>query len=292
MIRPLADQRNIRLGACTGKACEGQLWADHQRLNQVVLNLLSNAVKYNRPGGTVGLSCEPSATAPGRLRLAVSDTGMGISPENLKKLFTPFERLGAEQSNVEGTGIGLALCKGLVEAMGGTIGVESTPGRGSTFYLELPRGVAAGESVREALPEPEPDTAPAGSYTVLCIEDNLSNFALVEQALEAKRPDIRLLGAMQGRLGLDMAREHRPDLILLDLQLPDVSGDKLLGLLQADAATRDIPVIMVSADATKGQAQRLLKLGARHYLTKPLDLRVFLRTVDDVLANRNAVLLG
>ncbi len=290
LLRPLADQRNIRLGRCTGAACEGKLWADRQRLSQVVLNLLSNAVKYNRSGGSVHLTCEPAA-GPGRLRLAVHDTGLGIAHVDLKKLFIPFERLGAEQSNVEGTGIGLALCKGLVEAMGGSIGVESTPGKGSTFYLELPSSTASVD-INEHTPPPELQASTVGRHTVLCIEDNLSNFALVEQALEDKRPDIRLLGAMQGQLGLDMAREHQPDLILLDLQLPDLSGDKVLRLLQADPATREIPVIMVSADATNGQAQRLLDLGARDYLTKPLDIRTFLRTIDEVLTDRRALVLG
>ncbi len=290
LIRPLADQRNIRLGRCTGAACEGSMWADRQRLSQVVINLLSNAVKYNRPGGSVSLTCEPSAQ-PGRLRLAVSDTGPGIAPDDLTKLFTPFERLGAEQSNVEGTGIGLALCKGLIEAMGGSIGVESAVGRGSTFYFDLPSSTSSSRRDENA-PGPEPVRLPAGQHTILCIEDNLANFALIEQVLEEKRPGVRLLGAMRGQLGMEMAREHRPDLILLDLQLPDISGDKVLRLLQADAATRDIPVIMVSADATKGQSQRLLNLGAQSYLTKPIDIRMFLRTVDDALNNRSAVLLG
>ncbi len=290
LIRPLADQRNIRLGRCAGAACEGNVWADRQRLSQVVLNLLSNAVKYNRPGGSVSLICDPGAQ-PGQLRLAIGDTGPGIAPENLPKLFTPFERLGAEQSNVEGTGIGLALCKGLVEAMGGRIGVESVVGQGSTFYVELASSTAASHTA-EMAPVETSAYSDVGRHTILCIEDNLANFALIEQALEAMRPDVHLLGAMQGQLGMDMAREHRPDLILLDLQLPDVSGDKVLRQLQAEAATRDIPVIMISADATKGQVQRLLDLGARSYLTKPINIRMFLRTIDDALAERSAVLLG
>ena len=279
LIQPLAAQRNVRIGRCVGIGSGRAVRADRQRLNQVVLNLLSNAVKYNRPGGTVSIDCEAASRA-GWLRLAVSDSGVGIAPEDLGRLFTPFERLGAEHSKVEGTGIGLALSKRLVEAMGGEIGVESTPGRGSTFHLELPTAdVLPAEAATPGLAEP----AAAAGPTVLCIEDNPSNYTLVEQVLEATRPGIRLRGAMCGELGLDMAREHQPDLILLDLQLPDLEGDKLLQKLQADALTREIPVIMVTADATNGQARRLLDLGARAYLTKPLNITAFLSAIDGAL---------
>ncbi len=279
LIQPLAAQRGIHVGRCLGRASKGFLLADRQRLVQVVLNLLSNAVKYNRSGGTVGISCEPAARA-GSLRLAVTDTGPGIAPADLAKLFTPFERLAAEHSNIEGSGIGLAISKRLVEAMGGTVGVESTPGHGSTFYLELPAAVIK-ETAQPAALAPEP--LPSDGPVILCIEDNLSNYSLVELALEAKRPDVRLVGAMLGRLGLEMAREQRPDLILLDLQLPDIPGDELLQRLQEDERTRDIPVIMVTADATNGQSRRLLKLGAHAYLTKPLNIPMFLRTIEDAL---------
>ncbi len=287
LIRPLAGERNIQLGRCVGQGCDGALRADRQRLSQVVINLLSNAVKYNRPGGNVSFHCD-EAKQPGRLRLSITDTGPGIAPADLDKLFTPFERLGAERTTVEGTGIGLALSKRLVEAMDGTIGVESTPGRGSTFYLELPLAHDVSPAV-ESLVAPMPESSLTGGSTLLCIEDNLSNYALIEQTLETARPNVRLLGAMRGQLGLDMAREHRPDLILLDLQLPDLPGDQLLEQLQADESTSGIPVIMVSADATEGQSERLLELGARAYLTKPLDLRAFLRAIDEMLATRMPV---
>ncbi len=282
LIEPLAAQRKVRVGRIDG-AADLFIRADRQRLSQVVLNLLSNAVKYNRVGGSVGLSC--TALPDGRRRLGISDTGPGISPADQSRLFIPFERLGAETSTVEGTGIGLALSKRLVEAMGGRIGVESVEGQGSTFFFELPAADQEASQNEIAvdgpfLPPPTVETQPK----VLYIEDNLSNFTLVERALEAKRPGVRLLGAMQGQLGLDMASEHRPDLILLDLQLPDIPGDELLRRLQADEKTRHIPVVMVSADATQGQVRRLLALGARSYLTKPLDLRVFLETFDDALA--------
>ena len=256
-----------------------------------MLNLLSNAVKYNRTGGTVTLSCEPG-TRSDHLRLAISDTGPGISPANLDKLFTPFERLGAEHSGVEGTGIGLALSKRLVEAMDGVIGVESTVGRGSKFYLELPIAIDSSSAGEPSLDVPLLTSLFETGPTVLCIEDNLSNYALIEQALEAMRPNIRLLGAMRGQLGLDMAREHRPDLILLDLQLPDAPGDEWLRQFKADEQLREIPIIMVTADATKGQSQRLLGLGARAYLTKPLHIRAFLQSVDEALSGQAVMRAG
>ena len=282
LIQPLAAKRNVHVGRCSGQACDGVVQADRQRLRQIVLNLLSNAVKYNRTGGTVSLSCDPAST-PGRLCLSVADTGAGITSADANKLFVPFERLGAERSGVEGTGIGLALAKRLVEAMGGTIGVESTPGRGSTFYVELPSSdtLVAG---RCQPTEPPLDEAAASGPTVLYIEDNPSNYALVTQILEMQRPTIRLLGAMLGQLGLDMARAHRPELILLDLHLPDVQGEEVLRQLQADLITRDIPVVMVSADATTEQPRRLLASGARAYLTKPLKIAELVQAVDDALA--------
>ena len=176
--------------------------------------------------------------------------------------------------------------------MDGIIGVESAVARGSKFYLELP--VASGST---AVGEPSLDVPLLTSLfetgpTVLCIEDNLSNYALIEQALEEMRPNIRLLGAMRGQLGLDMAREHHPDLILLDLQLPDAPGDEWLRQLKADERLREIPVIMVTADATKGQSQRLLGLGARAYLTKPLHIRTFLQAVDEALNGQALTQVG
>ena len=284
LIQPLAAGRKVRVVRCT---CEGRgklVRVDRQRLSQIALNLLSNAVKYNRPEGTVTMSCEAIAQR-GSVRLTVSDTGHGIAPAHLGKLFTPFERLGAERGNIEGTGIGLALSKRLVEAMGGAIGVDSVVGHGSTFWVELPSLEEKPSPLGEAGPA---RTLPAGPShtrpTVLYVEDNLSNFSLVEQTLEVLRPETRLLAAMQGRLGLDMAVEHRPDLILLDLQLPDIPGDELLRRLRADEKTREIPVVMISADATKGQVERLVSLGARSYLTKPLDIQAFLHAFDEALA--------
>ncbi len=283
LIQPLAAGRSVRVDRCVGDGRGRMVRADRQRLSQIALNLLSNAVKYNRPGGTVSLSCEVAASQE-RIRLAVSDTGYGIAPAHLGKLFKPFERLGAEHGNIEGTGIGLALSKRLVEAMGGAIGVDSDTSRGSTFWVELPGVEETALPSDEAEPTRTLAEGPLSARpTVLYIEDNLSNFSLVEQTLELLRPETRLLAAMQGRLGLDMAAEHRPDLILLDLQLPDIPGDELLRRLRTDEKTREVPVVMISADATKGQGERLLALGARAYLTKPLDIQSFLRAFDEAL---------
>jgi len=277
LIQPLADQRGLsleRIGPADGRL---HVRADRQRLKQVLLNLLSNAVKYNVERGRVGVSCEASGD---NVRIAVSDTGPGIHEESLGQLFVPFERLGREDGVVEGTGLGLPLAKRLTEAMGGTLRVETEVGAGSTFEVRLARAE-----------DPVPATATAGagtpgeadaagpSRTVLYIEDNPSNLRLVQQIL-ARRPAVTLLTAMQGRLGLDIAREHRPDLVLLDLQLPDVPGEDVLAALRSGEETRDIPVVVVSADATKGQISRLLDAGAQAYLTKPLDVRRLLELLE------------
>ncbi len=279
LIGPLATARGIAVHI-EAIAPDQHVLADRQRVKQVLLNLLSNAVKYNRPDGTVRISCQPAGTAA--LRIGVTDEGQGIRPAQEHRLFAPFDRLGAEAGTTEGTGLGLALSKALVEAMGGTIGVDSTVGVGSRFWFELPEAapVTVGP---EVVADATTATGATVSGTILYIEDNLSNFRLIERAL-ALRAKIRLLPAMLGRLGLDLAREHRPDLVLLDLHLPDMSGEELLARLRADPATRDIPVIVLSADATLGQVERLLADGARAYLTKPLDIGEFLALVDDVLA--------
>lgn len=279
LIRPLADHRGLTLGY-EGEGCEGQhVLGDLQRLKQVLLNLLSNAVKYNGDGGSVHLSCGPG---PARmLRITVSDTGRGIPAERLGQLFEPFERLGAEQTSEEGTGLGLALSKRLVEAMGGAIGVESAPGKGSTFWVDLQLAEDPVGRARVAKQEPpDIEERQAPSRTALYIEDNLSNLKLVQRIL-TQRPEIKLIAAMHGRMGLELARQHRPAVILLDLQLPDMSGREILRALKAEKATWDIPVVVISADATKGQIRELLASGARAYLTKPLDVQRLLQVLDE-----------
>src|SRR5690606_17167223 len=261
--------------------------ADRQRLAQVLLNLLSNAVKYNRAGGRVSIYCDQIASPEGveQVRIAVRDTGPGIPADKIDRLFVPFERLGAEQSHVEGTGLGLALSKRLVEAMGGSISLETVEGRGSTFQVTLERIESPTAQVTPALTATR-ETRGAGSgqpAKLLYVEDNLPNLTLIE-AILADRPEIELLPALQGQMGIYLAVEHRPDLILLDLHLPDLQGEEVLARLRADERTRDIPVVVVSADATAVSLQRLLAAGAAAYLTKPIDVGEFLSTVDRFLA--------
>ncbi|HEX8281096.1 MAG TPA: PAS domain S-box protein, partial [Chthoniobacterales bacterium] len=255
LVRPFAAERTIELKTLTEADETCFVRGDRQRLKQVLLNLLSNAIKYTPVGGRVSVCYE--AAADGMLRLSVADTGRGIPVDKLARLFTPFDRLGAEQSDVEGTGLGLALCRRLMEAMQGRIGVNSRTGDGSTFWIEIPLA----ESPLKRMESQLRDMAERGSAladekrTLLYIEDNLSNLTLVEQML-ADQPEIELISAMQGRLGFELALKHNPDLILLDLHLPDVPGWEVLEKLQRNLATCHIPVVVISADATKRQVDR------------------------------------
>ncbi|HEX8310624.1 MAG TPA: ATP-binding protein [Chthoniobacteraceae bacterium] len=284
LLRPLAAQRNVEL-ICEAEQLEAAFaLADRQRFKQVLLNLVGNAIKYHREGGgTVRLSAMPVPAE--RLRVLVIDDGPGISAEKIDRLFVPFDRLGVEGSEVQGTGLGLALSKRLTEAMGGSLGAESSEGEGSTFWVKLPRAqsplaraVTQGSTPATALYPP----AQGGSWKVLYVEDNLANLNLLEHVL-AEHSGVELLSAMQGRVGLDLAREHRPDLILLDLHLPDLPGREVLLQLKSDPLTRAIPVVVMSADATGPQIERLRAAGAADYLTKPLDLSLFLKVLNQYL---------
>jgi PAS domain S-box-containing protein len=282
LVRPLAERCGIQVEAPGESARALHVRADNQRLKQVLLNLLSNAVKYNRPHGWVRLTCEE--LSGGRLRLAVRDTGPGIPPQMWPRLFNPFDRLGAEATAVEGTGLGLVLCKRLTEAMGGTLDVASTVGQGTTVCVDMPRADPA-PRVDPGAAAPAPAAGKRAQGTVLYIEDNRANLGLMEEIL-AYRPEVRLLEAMRGSAGLELARIHRPDLILLDVHLPDMPGDEVLRWLQADPHLREIPVVVISADATPPQMERLRAAGAWEYLTKPLDLPRFLALLDRLLHER------
>ena len=261
--------------------------ADPRRLKQVLLNLLSNGIKYNQAEGAVTVDWLPEPN--GTLRLRVRDTGRGLTPPEIERLCSPFERLGAEQRGVQGTGLGLALSRRLVEAMGGRFGISSTPGAGSVFWIDLPSGEPmisarpdAAAATRETMSTPTEPPA-LQPQTILQIEDNLSNQRVVQILLAGQRPQWQLLSAADARTGLETARCQRPAVILLDLQLPDQPGDEVLTALRADPLTREIPVVMLSADATPYSRERLLANGALAYMTKPFNVLELLRLLDATL---------
>jgi PAS domain S-box-containing protein len=289
MTRGLALARNIEIRMNLGAREHLYMMADRQRLRQVLLNLLSNAVKYNRESGSITLNCEEQIE--GMVRISVCDTGFGIPPEGLAKLFVPFERLEAAAAGIEGTGLGLACSKIFVEAMEGVMGVDSVAGEGSVFWFEL-RPAAIPSEEPEDEPESTSGCAVDGLHaiggvhqaTVLYIEDNMANLKLVKRILSRYR-QIEFLSATRGEDGVRLARESCPDLILLDLHLPDFWGDEVLRVLREDPATRQIPVVMLSADATQHQIDRLLAAGAHSYMTKPIDCQRLIETVEAILTN-------
>ncbi|RYG69251.1 PAS domain S-box protein, partial [bacterium] len=278
LVRPLAATRSITIDDHQARESKVHLTADRQRLKQILLNLVSNSVKYNHEGGKISFSIQE---VDDRVRLSVSDNGPGIRDEDVERLWLPFERLGAENSGIEGTGVGLAVSQQLAKAMGTILRVQSEVGRGSVFSIDLPRAEDP-HAVHHEAAEEEVMTMSSTRFVVLYIEDNPSNLHLVQRLL-SRRPEIRLLSAMQGELGYELARMHCPDLILLDLHLPDVSGLEVLLRLQGNTGTKSIPIVVLSADATPGQARRAVDAGAKAYLTKPLEVRQFFDTLDRIL---------
>jgi len=271
LVQPLAQQREVtlHLAALQGLVVR----ADRLRLKQVLLNLLSNAVKYNRPGGTVQVDALLQDMFTVRIR--VRDTGIGIAAENLTQLFQPFSRVSG--TTAEGTGIGLSISQRLVVMMGGRIGVNSKPGVGSEFWVELPSDRLADPPPprnTQDKPEAAPVPQPGRHARVLYVEDNPANLKLVEQIVQ-RHANVELLMAPSGSLGLDLARSHRPDLLLLDIHLPDIDGFQVLEQLRADAQTRLIPVVAVTAQAMPEDVKRVLAAGFDGYLAKPLDLASF-----------------
>lgn len=288
LTQPLAARQQVTLLGPTRPADDCYVQADHQRLKQVVINLIVNGIKYNRPGGEVRLAIRTDGEDTARIE--ISDNGNGIDQGALQKLFVPFERLEAAAEGIPGTGLGLALSRSLIEAMAGSIGVSSNVGEGSTFWIEVRR---AAKPATTAAAEPNRPAALASKEyatirKVLYVEDTLNNIRFVEAVLQ-RRPSIELLPAMMGMLGFDLAREHRPDLILLDMHLPDLSGDAVLRLLQAEPATRDIPVVILSADATDLARGPMLAQGATAFLTKPIGVQALLELVDQYVGGVAAV---
>ncbi|MFL1480682.1 ATP-binding protein [Pseudomonas grimontii] len=280
LVSPMAADAGVQLQPLPALAADTGIVADRQRLTQVLLNLLSNAIKYNRRDGQVSIEVGVHGQ---RIRVSVCDTGNGIAADHIGQLFKPFERLGADP-NVEGSGLGLALSKSLLENMDGQLTVQSQPGIGSRFSLELPF-VRVAQSQPIALPIIDTELkrpAPVISTfegKVLCIEDNLSSLALIETLLQ-RRPGIRLLSSMQGQLGLDLAAQHAPQLILLDVSLPDMNGLKVLQRLRQSPITRDTPVLMITADASDLTRQALQEAGATAVLNKPINVPAFLAHLD------------
>jgi PAS domain S-box-containing protein len=282
MMEPQAQQRGISM---TFPRLDIPYYvdADRTRVKQVLINLLSNAIKYNREHGTVEVKC--TAVSPARTRTSVRDTGAGLPPEKLTQLFQPFNRLGQESSGDEGTGIGLVMSKRLVELMGGLVGVESTVGGGSVFWFELNSTTAPHLAVERV----EPAAVAQGRVdlgaplrTLLYVEDNPANLQLVEQLI-ARRPDLRLLSAVNGDLGVKLARDKQPDVILMDINLPGISGIQALEILREDPATAHIPVLALSANALPLDIKKGLKAGFFRYLTKPIRIGEFMEALNVAL---------
>ena len=287
VTQPIAEQYGITLINEVGGNGSIYVLADKIRLKQVLLNLISNGIKYNRSGGTVTIN----TTEKDRQTqcVEVTDTGMGIPPEKLNKVFEPFDRLGVENNEIEGTGIGMAISRKLMKLMQGTLGVDSIVGQGSRFFITLPksarpRNFAALQEKPARGPASEQDRE-RSQRTLLYIEDNPANLKLVEEILH-ERPSINLLSAHHPHLGMELARTHKPDLILLDINLPDLDGYKVLKHLQNYDETHTIPVIAISANAMAKDIKRALDCGFSAYLTKPIDLSQFLSVIDKYIESR------
>ena len=283
LVRPLADQRNIEL---RHQGLEGvAVRADRTRLKQVLLNLLSNAIKYNREGGSIAVKLQYEGND--RLRIQVIDTGQGISSDRLTELFEPFNRLGAEEGEIEGTGIGLTITQRIVEMMGGRVNVQSELGVGSTFWIELPLESLSDTSrtheVSTDVDDPAARFDSGTEYTVLYIEDNPSNIKLMSQLL-SRVPHIHLLTAHTSELGIELAMARQPDLILMDINMPGMNGYQVLEVLKAGTSLKNTPVIAITANAMPRDIERGKAAGFADYLTKPLNVEHFLDTVKSHLA--------
>jgi PAS domain S-box-containing protein len=281
MIESQAQKRDIRISFIPFD----KSWfvnADRTRVKQILINLLSNAIKYNCEHGTVEVKC--TASTPERVHISIKDSGAGLPAEKVAQLFQPFNRLGQESGNEEGTGIGLVVTKQLVELMGGTIGVKSTVGTGSEFWFELMLDVTPhppAENIAPAIPALSPRVNPA-LRTLLYVEDNPANMMLVEHII-ANLPEVKMLGARNGYLGIELAHSHHPDVILMDINLPGISGIEALNLLRKDPVTEHIPVIALSANAMPHDIEKGLEAGFFRYLTKPIKVNEFMTTLDDAL---------
>jgi len=279
MTEPQGQNRGVvvNFAACTFPKF---VLADRTRLKQILINLLANGIKYNKPGGTVTVDCQ--AAGPGRIRIGVRDTGTGMAPDRQAQLFQPFNRLGQEANAQEGTGIGLVLCKHLVELMGGVIGFESAVGKGSLFWIEMNLASEETASSTSLLTIPQPMLTEPAFFTLLYVEDSTAHRMLVEELI-ARRPDIRLLSAADAEAGIEMARVSQPDIILMDINLPGINGTQALKILALDPATAHIPVIALSANSIPRDIENGLAAGYFRYLTKPIKVNEFMGVLDVAL---------
>ena len=288
MIEPQAELRGIRM---TFPQFEVPCFvaADRTRLKQVLINLLSNAIKYNQAKGTVVVDC--TGSTPERVRINVRDTGEGLAPDKLAQLFQPFNRLGQERGGEQGTGIGLVMSRRLIDLMGGVLGVESTVGVGSVFWCELGAAdapaLAAETATPAAVAQPAPAQPGAPLRTLLYVEDNRANLKLVEQLI-ARRPTLRLLTAADGNVGIQLARAHQPEVILMDINLPGISGVEAMKILRDDPVTAHIPVVALSANAMPRDIEKGLEAGFHSYLTKPIKVKEFMDALDAALESGRA----
>jgi PAS domain S-box-containing protein len=300
VVQLQASLKNISIELIDSPVNDIHLQADRQRLRQVILNLVSNAIKYNRNGGFVKIKIEAKTTNEEgitTIRISVIDNGIGISKMNIKKLFLPFERIGAERTETEGTGLGLSVAKKLIEAMGGTVGVCSTIDKGSEFWIELSEVMmvkqqtnihTAGNITNQTQEEADlanqlnnaSSSESEARSSILYIEDNLSNTDLIIGIIESQRPSIELFTSIYGKPAVELAIAHKPSIILLDLDLPDIHGSVVLADLMENEETMHIPIVIVSADAMANQIENLIHLGAKEYLTKPINVVAFLETID------------
>ncbi|NVN95932.1 MAG: CHASE domain-containing protein [Bacteroidetes bacterium] len=291
IMEPIIRENHLNLKLFISPNDQLFVFSDRQRLNQVLFNLLNNAVKYNTKNGSISIECESNARISDGLeyvRISIKDTGIGISQENISKLFKPFERIGAEKTETEGSGLGLAVVKKLMDAMNGFIGIDSEVGKGSTFWIELQQCKSQLETTDNMNDFNIIDTNHVQqSGCILYIEDNASNIELMEQILNSQRPNIRLITNKNGKMAVELAMEYMPDLIFLDINLPDIDGAEVLKLLQLEEKTKSIPVIIISADAMSHQIEKLMKAGSKAYLCKPLDVKTLLQSVDDWIGDNS-----
>jgi PAS domain S-box-containing protein len=284
LVQPMANARNVRIADETGSPPLAVL-ADALRIKQVLVNLASNAIKYNRPGGSVRIFC--TELSGGRVEIGVEDDGIGLTPQQLENLFQPFNRLGLDQAHSEGTGLGMVITKGLVEVMGGEISVRSAPRHGTVVSIRLPRALAPSRTRQSTRPATSLGNADYGERTIVYIEDNVVNATLIMRII-AKRPQITLHIASDGASGIDLVRDTRPDVVLIDLDLPDMSGNEVLKRLQAEPTLAGLPCIALTASVRPEVLEEAKALGFVDFIGKPVDVRGFLARIDGLLERDDA----